>query len=117
MAAVARRGVRRPHATSPVEAQLVEPLGAVARDARGEDVLLPGRRADLEPRSIAIASRNPARPPARRARTEVMTLEQIAQAVLRAHRLDLGAQPIHRVPVDAREEAPIAELVLVPRPA
>ena len=46
-----------------------------------------------------------------RVRRHVLPAQQEAHEVLRRHRLDLAAQPIRRVAVDAREEAPLAELL------
>jgi hypothetical protein len=90
------------------QAQHVEHRRVVALDARVEDRTLPGARGQLEPVEYRHHLAQPVDPGQPIGRVDVLPLEKEAHEVGRAHRLDLGAQPVHRVAMNAREQRPIA---------
>ena len=92
------------------QAQLVEPLRAVARHARRQDRGFPGPRGDLEALELLDRREQPSPPLELGARGDVLPPEQEPDEVLGGDRLDLAPEPLGRVPVDPREEPPLAEL-------
>ena len=94
------------------ETQLVELLGAVVGNARGQDVVFPARRRQLEAFELLDHRRQAFGALHLVFAGDVVPVEQEAQEVARAHRLDLGAQAVQRVAVDAGEEPPVAPFEL-----
>src|SRR5262249_11481936 len=94
------------------EAELVEERRVVAGDARGKDVLLPGADRRLDAGEGLDDRQEPGDPVELRARRGVLPARQEAVEVGRADRLDGAAQPPERQAVDARQEAPVAPLLL-----
>src|SRR2546430_1846173 len=92
------------------KAQLVEPRGFVARDARGQHLALPSGRCQLEALELLDDALEPVATVQLLARLDVLPREEEAHEIGRAHRLDLAAEPVERAPVDASQEASIAPL-------
>ena len=98
------------------EAQAVELLGAVVGHARRQHVVLPGRRRHLEAFELLHHRGQPLGAAQLVFARDVLPVQQEAQELRRADRLDLRAQAVQRVAVDAREQAPVAPLELRGRP-
>ena len=106
------------------EAQLVQPRGRVVLDAARRATRLPGGRRRLEALELDRLT-HAARPSSLRpfgferrpaaAATEVLPAQQEAHVVLRRDRVDLAAQPVEGVAVDAREQPAVAALLVVRR--
>ena len=108
-----RSGARVPgvsHAAA--QAQPVYLLGAIVGDARRQHVVLPARRRQLEALELLDHRRQALGALDLVLAGDVLPMEQEAHEVGRADRLDLRAQAIERVAVDAREQAPVAPLEL-----
>src|SRR6185295_18599716 len=87
------------------EAERVEERRFVAVDAQREDVALPGVRGDFESVELFDDFVNAVDAGQARRRRHVLPGEEEAHEVGGGDRLDLGAQTIERVAVDAREES------------
>ena len=104
----ALRGVSRAHSARPDETQAVEPVRVVFVEARGQDVALPGGGGDF----VSLELRDDGGETFdafgfRRAR-HALPFEQEAHEIRGRYRLDLGAQRLDGVAIDAREQAPLA---------
>ena len=117
-----RSPFRIPHLTEPPprhlprQAQGVEPQRIVVLDPRGQHLGLPGPGRDLEAVEEIEHRREPFGPLGTRALGHPLPPQQEAQEVRRSDGLDLLAQPIERVAVDARQQAALAPLqLLAPR--
>ena len=108
-APLAARAVKRPHATSPDRHRSSSHSGRSRPRARAAPPL-PGARRDLEALELLDHGEEAAPALELRPRRHVLPAQQEAHEVLRRHRLDLAAQAIRRVAVDAGEEAPLAAL-------
>ena len=115
----AQRGLARPvrrrqappgHAAR--EAQPVDEVGLVVRDARGEHFVLPGAGGNfaavelLDHRGEPFGTLQPL------LARDVLPVQEEAHEIGGADRLDLGAQPVKRVAVDARQEPAVAPFEL-----
>src|SRR5204863_8106105 len=89
------------------ERELVEPLPPVAAHARGQHARLPSGGGDLEPGELRGDLRDAARTLEAELRVDVLPACEEAEEVRRGDGLDLAPQPLDRVPVDTREEAPV----------
>src|SRR5207253_6359605 len=92
------------------EAQVVEPLGAVAGDAGSQDVALPGCGGDLEALEGHDGVAKARASAGARSRRQAVALEEEAHEVLRRDGGDLAPQAVEGEAVDAREKAPVADL-------
>src|SRR5204863_297741 len=92
------------------EAQLVEPRGLVACDARGQHLALPSGRRQLEALELLDDALEAVAAVQLLARLDVLPGEEEAHEIGRAHRLDLAAEPVEGAPMDARQEAAVAPL-------
>ncbi len=105
-------GESRAQPTSPVRHSMSSSAGSYRSMRAGRIVRSHARRRRLEAvqerrdRAQAVDAREPA------VRVEVVPREQEAHEVGRINRLDLGAQPVQRVAVDARQQRAIAPLHL-----
>ena len=99
----------RPHDLAG-EAEIVEPLRPIAGHAGGQHRLLPRARGQLEALELLDRRQEAAPPLALGARRDVLPAEEEADVVLRRHGLDLLAQALRGVAMDARQEAALAEL-------
>ena len=95
------------------EALGVEPRGLIALEPRRQDLGLPGFRRRLEAFERVEDDGQRVRPLEARLLGDMLPGEQEAQEVARRDRLDLGAQPPDRVMMDAREQPPVAPLLVV----
>ena len=93
------------------EALVVEPDRIVPGDARRQDLGLPGAGRRLEPFELAEHRGERVRPFHAGLVGHPLPGEQEAQEVARRDRLDLGAQPLQRIAVDARQQPALAPLV------
>ena len=91
-------------------AEPVELLRAVVRDACGQHVVLPRGGRELETLELLDHRGEPFGALHLVLARDVLPVQEEAQEVGRAHRLDLGAQAVQRVAVDSREQAPVAPL-------
>jgi hypothetical protein len=101
-----RRQARPAGATR--QTQAVEPLRIVVGHARGQDIELPRGGRDLAPVELLEHLREAARAGDALRLGHVLPVEQEAHEVRRRDRLDLRAQAVQRVAMDAREQAPLA---------
>ena len=92
------------------QAQHVEHRRLVAVEPRRQHRALPRAAASSKPSSCATTSRRPSRPVSRRDGSTCCQREQEAHEVGRADRLDLRAQAVERVAMDAREQRAVAPL-------
>ena len=97
------------------EAEIVEPGRLVAGEARRQDLALPGAGRRLEALELADDDFDRVRPRHARIGGDPLPVEQEAQEVARGDRLDLGAQALDRVVVDAGEQPALAPFVRVRR--
>src|SRR5579862_2684532 len=110
LAATATRGEARPYEAAR-QALLIEPGGLVLADPARQQLRLPraGRRLETlelrEDHTDRIGALHP------RLAGDPLPFEQEAQEVARIDRLDLSAQSLDGVAVDARKETPLAPLV------
>ena len=108
-ASVARRGREPRPADLAGEAEHVEHRRLVAVDARRQDRALPrAGRAARSRRACATTSRSPSSAGQPVDGVDVLPREQEAHEVGRADRLDLRAQAVQRVAMDAREQRAVA---------
>ena len=107
-AACDRRRQARPADLSR-ETQLIEPLATVGGDAGGQDALLPRPRRQLEALKLLHHRQQPLAPLPLGARHQVLPAQQEAHEVSSADRLDLAAQTLLCVEMDAGEQAARAE--------
>ena len=103
-------GRQAPPADAAREAERVEPRRIVADDARRKDRALPGAGRRFEALKVGDHARQARLAVELAAGPDVLPAEEEAQEVGGADRLDLAAQAVEHVPVDAREQAPIAPL-------
>ena len=99
------------------ETPFVEPVRLVVGKTRGQNLALPGARRSLEAfelRHHAVERLRACHP---RIGGDVLPGEQKAQEVARRDRLDLGAQPLEGVMVDARQQAALAPFLGIGFPA
>ena len=108
--ALARERAQARPQRAPGRAQVVEPRAGVVLHARRQDLRFPHRRRRLEAFELAehAGERVGAADAARRA--DALPVEQEAHEVARLDRLDLAAQALERVAMDAREQVPLAPL-------
>src|SRR6266516_4659090 len=90
-------------------AELVEPGATVGGDAGGQDVALPGDGGDVEALELRNGFEQPALALELGAGGDVLPSQEEAHEVLRDDGLDLLAEPVEGVAVDAGEEATVAE--------
>jgi hypothetical protein len=90
------------------EGELVQPLALVAADARGQEARLPGRGRRLEPRELLDRRRHAARALELVGGVHVLPGGQEVQELGGGDGLDLLAQAVERVAVDAGQETPVA---------
>ena len=102
---------------APGEAVIVEPGRLVVGEARGQDLGLPGAGRRLEAFELPDHRVERVGPLHARIRRDALPGEQEAQEVARGDRLDLGAQALDRVAVDAREQPALAPFLARLRPA
>ena len=100
----AGRGDRRAQATSPVRQRRSSSRRLVAVDSRRQHRALPRGASQLESVQERQRFAQPVESRQPIARVDVLPLEQEAHEVGRADRLDLGAQPVDGVAVDARQQ-------------
>ncbi|MFP5407088.1 MAG: ATP-binding cassette domain-containing protein, partial [Gammaproteobacteria bacterium] len=106
-----QRGYARPDHPAGA-AQLVEPARVVLVHPCRQDLCLPGRGRRLEAFELRhdaryrIGALDPC------LRGDALPLEQEAHEIACFHRFDLAPQPVHRVAMDAREQAALAPLGL-----
>ncbi len=89
---------------------VVEPARVVAGDAGRQQLGLPGAGRRLEAFELAEHRGQRVRPLHAGLFGDALPIEQETQEVLRRDRLDLGAQPLQRIAVDAGQEAALAPL-------
>ena len=109
--AAVRAPIARPQprpGDAPGEALIVEPGRLVAGDPRRQDLGLPGAGRGLEAFELADQDFERVGPFHPRLRRDALPAEQKAQKVARSDRLDLGAQPVDGVAVDAGEQPALA---------
>src|SRR5207302_8165273 len=94
------------------QAELVELLAAVTRDARRQHIVLPAGGGELVAFELLDDRREPFRALHLIVARDVLPVKEEAQEIGSADRLDLGAQPVERVAMDAREQPPVAPLEL-----
>ena len=94
-----------------VEAQLVEPGGVVVGQARGQQVALPGNGRGLEALQPLDDGAQPLLAAQAGVGRAVLPAQQEAHEVARADGLDLLAQEVEGVAMDARQETAVAEFV------
>src|SRR3989454_6781266 len=94
----------------PRQAQRVEPQWIVVLDPRGQSLGLPGPSRDLEAVEEIEHRREPFGSLGARAFGHPLPPQEEAQEVRRGDGLDLLAQPIERVAMDARQQAALAPL-------
>ena len=90
------------------QAEHVEHRRVVAVEAGRKHRALPGRSGKLEAVELRERPRAGRRGRSADRRIDVLPAEEEAHEVRRADRLDLGAEPVQRVAMDAREQRPIA---------
>ena len=104
--AVRFRLCRRPKpgpGDAPREAGIVEQPGVVTRKPRGQDGVLPCNGRRLEAGKLLDHGIKRLRAFAPRIGRNALPVEQEAEIVARGDGLDLGAESLHRIAVDARE--------------
>ena len=94
------------------EAEAVDLLGAVVADPRREHVVFPRCRRQLEALELLDDRGQPFGAFQLLARRDMLPMQQEAHEVGRGDRLDLGAQPVQRVAMNAREQPTIAPFEL-----
>ena len=99
-----------PPARFPRQAQFIEPLGAVVLDAGRKEIAFPGDRRQVEPLQLRERLEDPRRPLAVRPPPQALVPGEKADKHLNRHRLDLPTQPLHRQPMDPREQSSVAPL-------
>ena len=99
------------------EALIVEPARLVFRDARRQDLGLPGAGRRLEAFELRHDHLDGIGPLHARVGRDPLPAKQEAQEIARGDRLDLGAQTLDRVVVDAGEQPALAPFVQRPLPA
>ena len=103
----AARGQARPNET-PRAAMFVQPLRLILGHAQGNDVPLPGGGRCLEAFELSQHRRQRVGPLHSRLRQYSLPFEEKPQEVARRHGLDLGAQPLDGVAMDAGQQAALA---------
>ena len=88
---------------APREAGIVEQPGVVIRKPRGQDRALPCNGRRLEASKLLDHGIKRLRAFAPRIGRNALPVEQEAEIVARGDGLDLGAESLHRIAVDARE--------------
>ena len=111
--AAGSRGLSRAQATRPGKALVVQPGAFVVGHPRGKDFALPGARRRLEAFELRDRRRQRFRTLPPRLGAHVLPGEQEAQEVARGDGLDLGAQALERVVVNAGEQPPVAPFLAV----
>ena len=108
---IARR--QPPPSDAAGEAAVVEPLGLVAGKPRGQDFALPGRGGRGE--ALELLHQRLDRLGAFHAGVirHALPREQETQEVARGDRLDLGAQALEGIAMNAREQAALAPLIRI----
>src|SRR6185295_2225816 len=102
-----------PETTPRDRARQAEPFEVrriVARDARRQDLRLPGTRRQLEPLELTDDGEQPVAAVELRALVDVLPTEEEAHQVGGRCRLDLAAEPSERQAMDARQETALAPL-------
>ena len=102
-----RRRQARPD-RAPGQAQVVEPRHVVAFETRRQHLRFPGSDRRLEALQLTDHRVERVRPFAAVVVQKVLPAEQKPHEILRADGLDLLPQPLHRVPMDPREQRAIA---------
>src|SRR5207253_4054851 len=92
------------------EPLLIEPCGLVLADAVGQDLGLPGAGRRLEALELREHRAHRIGTLHATAERDALPVEEKAHEVARLDGLDLGAQPLDGVAVDAREQPPLAPL-------
>ena len=97
------------------QAQLIQPLAAVAVDPGGQDRVLPGPGGQLEALQLLDNGEHAEPALAPGARVHVLPAQQEPHEVPGGDRLDLGPLPLPGVGVDAGQQPPGAELLCAVR--
>src|SRR5205085_12643593 len=95
------------------EAMIVEPSRPVFGDAGGEDLGLPGAGRGLEAFELTEDGSEGIGALHAALLRDALPLEQEAQEIARRDRLDLGAQALQCVAMDAGEEAAFAPFIVI----
>ena len=93
-------------------AQRIQPGAVVAFEARRQQLAFPGGGRRLIALQLLEHGRHGVRPFATGRRGKPLPVEQEAQEIAALHRLDLPAQTLDRVAMDARQQVPLAPLFL-----
>ena len=91
---------------------MIQFLRTVIRDACRQHIVLPARRGELEALELLDCRRQAFDAAELILAGDMLPVEQEAQEVGGAHRLDLRAQAVQRVAMDACEEPPVAPFEL-----